>query len=156
MLELATEETILQKIENSDHDFFTNAEYYIGEKEPGTYQHKKTKKIISFAEFELIPWNIPKGGDLNANNPLKSVYKYVRSRDDEFYDETVETVEEDNDGDGRDACLTLHFKPYDLFVKLEGRYSSYDGTEYDTVYVAETYKYTETRYRRITDGSKKK
>ena len=69
------------------------------------------------------------------------------------YREGVRTVYCNNDGDGRSAYLTLSFSfkddQPDLLVSLVGWYSSYDGDNWDRVFLSEPYTFTETRYAEV-------
>lgn len=55
-----------------------------------------------------------------------------------------------NYGDGNDYFVTLYFPNHDLYVSLEGMYSSWDSAQWDKVMFAEPFQYTETRYKEIT------
>jgi hypothetical protein len=59
----------------------------------------------------------------------------------------TETVYNENWGDGNDWIVVLYLPKFDLYVKLEGYYSSWDVSELTSVVEAEPYEHTETRYR---------
>lgn len=67
--------------------------------------------------------------------------------------EGVTTLEDDNDGDGREMYLTLEFSFEDgepnLLVSLRGTYSSHGDSYWNEVFLSEPYTYTVTSYRRI-------
>ena len=52
-------------------------------------------------------------------------------------------------GDGNEYNVTLHFKNFDLYVNLEGTYSSWDSPTWDSVLFSEPYEYKETRYKSV-------
>ena len=85
----------------------------------------------------------------------------VKSNDyDYFYDLSMgvsqlpksdyKTVYEANYGDGNEYIICIEFPTLDLFVQLEGTYSSYDSPDWDSVVFAMPFEFTETRYRKAT------
>jgi hypothetical protein len=50
-------------------------------------------------------------------------------------------------GDGNDWTIAFSFFNFNLFVVLEGSYSSWDSPYWDKVSFAVPYEYKETRYR---------
>jgi hypothetical protein len=54
-----------------------------------------------------------------------------------------------NYGDGNDWEITLEFKNLNLFVSLDGTYSSWDSPYWDSVSFAQPYEYKETRYKPV-------
>ena len=55
-----------------------------------------------------------------------------------------------NYGDGNEYIVCLYFKLLDLYVLLEGTYSSWDSPHWDGVSLAEPFEYKETRYKAVT------
>jgi hypothetical protein len=53
-------------------------------------------------------------------------------------------------GDGNDWFLTLYFEKYNLYVSLEGTYSSWDSSTWDSVSFSVPYEHTEIRYKNTT------
>jgi hypothetical protein len=56
-------------------------------------------------------------------------------------------VYDQNYGDGNEWLIAFSFINHDIFVLLEGYYSSWDSPEWDKVSFAVPYEYKETRYR---------
>lgn len=69
--------------------------------------------------------------------------------EDPFKDGQMVDVHSDNDGDGRSATKTVYFPKLDLYVTLEGWYSSYEGANYNKIGFSKPYEYKETRYQII-------
>jgi hypothetical protein len=63
---------------------------------------------------------------------------------------TFKSVTNWNLGDGHDMGLVAQHVETGMYILLEGTYSSWDGSEYDRVSVAEPYTFTETRYRAVS------
>ena len=61
----------------------------------------------------------------------------------------VETVYDENWGDGNDWVVVLSFPKLGMFVRLDGYYSSWDSSELESACLAEPYEHTEIRYREI-------
>ena len=61
----------------------------------------------------------------------------------------IEVVGERDYRDGNDTYKTIFFKPYNLYVSMEGYYSSYEGYTWTKVFLSEPYIHTETRYEEI-------
>lgn len=62
----------------------------------------------------------------------------------------VPTVYDQHYGDGNEWTITLHFIECNMYVLLEGSYSSWDSPDWDSVSHAEPYEYTETRFKEAT------
>lgn len=68
---------------------------------------------------------------------------------DQLYKE-VSTVYDQHYGDGNEWDIALHFKELNMYVLLEGSYSSWDSPTWDSVSNAEPYEFTETRFKQAT------
>ena len=55
-----------------------------------------------------------------------------------------------NYGDGNDWLITIHFLNHNLYVNLNGYYSSWDSPHWSSVSFAISYQHTETRYKSAT------
>ena len=57
-----------------------------------------------------------------------------------FFKSEVETVEDvgGGEGDGEYTCYTMHFKNVDVYIKIEGEYQSYQGSEFHDKYFVVT------------------
>jgi len=62
----------------------------------------------------------------------------------------VKTVYDQHYGDGNEWTITLHFIEFNMYVLLEGSYSSWDSPDWDSVSHAEPYEFTETRFKEAT------
>jgi hypothetical protein len=60
------------------------------------------------------------------------------------------TVYDQNYGDGNDWLITIHFTNLNLYVNLNGSYSSWDSPHWSSVSFAVPYQHTETRYKSTT------
>jgi len=60
------------------------------------------------------------------------------------------TVYNQNYGDGNEYIMCFYFTELDLYVLLQGMYSSWDSPQWDGVSLAEPFQYTETRYKAVT------
>lgn len=67
----------------------------------------------------------------------------------------VKAVYDQHWGDGNDYFITLEFTKLNLFVLLEGTYSSWDSPYWDSVSFAKPYQYVETRYKAIKSSEVK-
>lgn len=130
-LKLASKEEILQAIEDDNFAYFEDGEYITGEAVSQSY---KTDE-----EYDAF-WN---RRDTKTLTPEEQA-------DEEIID-SVQTVERHNDGDGRTMYLTLHFKPYDLFVSLNGTYSSHGSSSWQEVFVSEQVQQTIYVYNRVSN-----
>lgn len=54
-----------------------------------------------------------------------------------------------NMGDGNELIIAYKLPELDKVIQMEGTYSSWDSSNFDTVYEAEAYEQVETRYRKI-------
>lgn len=68
---------------------------------------------------------------------------------DELKD-VVKTVYEQSWGDGNDYDICFYFVEHDLYVLLNGTYSSHDSPYWDSVSFAEPFEFKETRYKKAT------
>lgn len=87
----------------------------------------------------------------------KEVLDCIKAKDKETFAELyynsndqVEIAYDQNYGDGNDYIVCLYFRDLDLYVKLEGSYSSWDSAQWHEVSLAEPFEYIETRYKSIT------
>ena len=134
-LSLASKEEILEKIEEEDYSFFEEGRYFYGDTtEPGYYtpEYQAYRKRLH-----------PEDGSEPQYTPAELAEKLVR--------DSVEEVENRNEGDGHAMYLTLHFKPYDMYVTLAGYYSSWGSSEWDEIFVSKPYEVTETYYARVEE-----
>jgi hypothetical protein len=61
----------------------------------------------------------------------------------------VPTIYDQHYGDGNEWTIALHFIECNMYVLLEGSYSSWDSPDWDSV-SHEPYEYTETRFKEAT------
>lgn len=54
-------------------------------------------------------------------------------------------------GDGNERFVTVHFVDHGIYVSVEGYYSSYGSSSWDTCYLSVPYTHTEIRFNRV-DG----
>lgn len=90
----------------------------------------------------------------------ETIIDKIKSKDTDFFykiysnlygnDEEVETVYDQHWGDGNEYYISLYFKKLDMYVLLDGTYSSWDSPYWDSVSHAEPYQFTETRYKPAT------
>ena len=59
-------------------------------------------------------------------------------------------VYEQHYGDGNDYFIAFHFLKVNLYVLLDGTYSSWDSPSWDSVSHAQPYEFTEKRYKPVT------
>lgn len=71
----------------------------------------------------------------------------VEASEDPFEDGQMVNVHSNDGGDGRGATKTVYIPKLDVYVTLEGWYSSYGGTEYNKIGFSKPYEYKETRYQ---------
>jgi hypothetical protein len=55
-----------------------------------------------------------------------------------------------NYGDGNEYIICLYFPNHNLYVQLEGTYSSWDSPHWESVNFAMPYEFKETRYKTAT------
>lgn len=65
-------------------------------------------------------------------------------------DGKIEVVFYQHCGDSNDYQIALHFTDFNWTVLLDGTYSSWDSTHWNSVSFAKPYVFTETRYRSAT------
>lgn len=65
---------------------------------------------------------------------------------------SIEVVYDQNWGDGNDYFIAFHFKDHNLYVQLDGTYSSWDSPYWGDVYFASPYEWKEIRYEKRTLG----
>ena len=91
----------------------------------------------------------------------ETIIEKIKSGDTDFFYEIynndtygknseVSTVYDQHWGDGNEYYIALHFKKLDMYVLLDGTYSSWDSPYWDSVSHAEPYQFTETRYKPAT------
>jgi hypothetical protein len=51
-------------------------------------------------------------------------------------------------GDGNELDITIEVVPYNLFINLEGTYSSWDSNSFNDCYLSVPYVFQETRFKR--------
>lgn len=89
---------------------------------------------------------------------LENLKKKLKENDTEFfydifnnYDRNdVKVVYDQHYGDGNEYEITLHFLKEDIYVLLDGTYSSWDSPYWNSVVEAEPYLFTKTRYKKVT------
>ena len=134
-LALAPKEEILEKVAEKDWSYFAEdtSEFFIGDR-------------IETPEYdspEYESWSKRMYPD-DGSEPVLT----PEEKAEEEVEKSVETVSRFNEGDGRGRYMTLHFKPYDLYVTLEGRYSSWGDSEWSDVYVSEPKEHIVISYDR--------
>lgn len=68
----------------------------------------------------------------------------------EWNNPEVNTVYDMNYGDGNEYIVCLYFPNHNLYVQLEGTYSSWDEPYWSGVSFAMPYEFKETRYKSAT------
>jgi len=135
LFRLAPKEEILQKVAKNDFSYFDeeSQEYFLGDR-------------LSIPEYdtpEFTAWTkriYPDDGSEPVLTPEEKAENEV--------EDSVKNVSSYNDGDGREKYMTYYFKPYDLYVTLEGLYSSWSGSSWHEVYVSEPIEHTIVCYER--------
>ena len=61
----------------------------------------------------------------------------------------MEVVYEQSYGDGNEYFIAMEFPEHDIFVQLEGTYSSWDSPYWTKVVLAMPFEYKETRYKEV-------
>lgn len=84
-----------------------------------------------------------KSGDTDFFYEIYNNYTYGKNSE-------VSTVYDQHWGDGNEYYITLYFEKLDMYVLLDGTYSSWDSPYWDSVSHAEPYQFTETRYKPAT------
>jgi hypothetical protein len=69
-----------------------------------------------------------------------------------FFGDGAEEVYSYSFGDGNETGMTYYFKDFDIYVNIEGVYSSWDGTDWLECYISEPFVFTETQYRRKNES----
>ena len=59
-------------------------------------------------------------------------------------------VYDKNYGDGNEYIVCIEFINHNLFILLEGTYSSWDSPSWDSLSFGEPFEYTETRFKPVT------
>ena len=62
----------------------------------------------------------------------------------------VNVVYDLNMGDGNDWTIAFSFPKLKMFAVMEGYYSSWDSSQFDSVKFAQPYEHKETRYKPVT------
>ena len=65
-----------------------------------------------------------------------------------IYNEHIEEVYYSSSGDGRPMTKTFLVKPYNVYITIDGIYSSWEGPTFSECYLSESYLFQETRYRK--------
>jgi hypothetical protein len=91
------------------------------------------------------------------NFEKKEILEKIKKKDcDWFYEiwndshrhkAEVEEAYEQSYGDGNEYTIVLYFTNHDLYVVLEGTYSSWDSPYWSSVSIGEPFEFKETRYR---------
>ena len=68
----------------------------------------------------------------------------------EYRNPEATTVYEQSYGDGNEYIICLYFPNHNIYVQLEGTYSSWDEPYWASVSFAMPYEFTETRYKSAT------
>jgi hypothetical protein len=76
--------------------------------------------------------------------------KFFEYADDNYDD--VDKIYSYSFGDGNETGKTYHFKDFDIYVNIEGVYSSWEGTAWQECYISEPFIFTETQYRRKNES----
>ena len=123
--------------------------------------NKNDKKIIYLTKKDIE--NIVEKGKANIlynleNNNYEYNTDFGQDIDDTVtYDEnTFVKIDEDdmvsvfeqNWGDGNEWYKTFHFPNWGFYVSIEGTYSSYEESSWNSIYYSEPYEHTETRYKK--------
>lgn len=92
------------------------------------------------------------------NFEKKEILERIKKKDcDWFYNEVyqeshrlqneMEIAYEQSYGDGNEYTIALYFTQHDLYVVLDGTYSSWDTPYWHDVAIGEPFEFKETRYR---------
>ena len=134
-LTLAPKEEIVAAVTAGDRDYFENRKYFQGNRiDHGRWGSDEYKEYMNRCN--------PRDGSTPQYTPEEKLEVDTEN--------SVEEVEHRDEGDGHAQYMTIHFKPYDLYVSMTGRYSSYGDCSWNEVFISEPYPHTETRYRKIT------
>lgn len=87
--------------------------------------------------------------DRNFHESLRDDVIWGWNKDTETPIGTFEFIREWNGGDQRPMGRVVRHVQTNQFVLVEGTYSSWDGSDYDEISIAEPYEFTETRYRAV-------
>jgi hypothetical protein len=93
--------------------------------------------------------------DLTRENLIEKIKKndtnfFYELYNDSYNNTDYNIVYDQHYGDGNDYFITLHFPKVNLYVLLDGTYSSWDSPYWDSVSQAQPYEFTETRYKPVT------
>jgi hypothetical protein len=102
------------------------------------------EKFKKLSKIELIEKINQK--DTEWFSDLYVEYGWTRNQPDDI--NKFKKVWELNWGDGNDHYIALDFYEENLVILLEGTYSSYDSSNFDSVSIAVPFEFKETRYRK--------
>lgn len=85
-----------------------------------------------------------------SNNDTEWFEKLYYGESDDETRKEFKVVYDLNLGDGNDWTIAFSFPNLKMFVVMEGYYSSWDSSHFDSVKFAEPYEYKETRYKPVT------
>lgn len=141
-LKLKTKEEIIKLVEEADSKTITNIGgedigcFFDGEQDDETYWiHPETKEHLNDRWF----WEDDR--TFEQAKKLQSEYKHVVCQSDKEQDR-VKFVDSGNRGDGRDMWTILHIPEYDLYIKLNGTYSSWGNSEWESIDIVKRKKKT--------------
>jgi hypothetical protein len=127
-----------------DNRSLTDSVFFEGTYEPGVYKHKQTGEI--YTDEQISTKNIDYGTpEYKQRWELYDQCEYLPSDSDREI-EKIQTVLEEDDGDGREARLVCAIADYDLFIKVTGTYSSWDRTRWESVDLVRPQQVTITQY----------
>ena len=86
-------------------------------------------KKIPMNNFEIIKNRLE---ELEVSNSDFGYSHFVT--DDEILGDWKEVEQEGGEGQGEEWYSVKHFKKYDVYIRIDGYYASYDGTTFDDDY----------------------
>jgi hypothetical protein len=66
-------------------------------------------------------------------------------------EQNLEQVYDQEGGDGQLITRTFWIKPYQMYVTVEGTYSSWEGHDFYDCYISEPFCFQEVRYKKKTE-----
>ena len=145
-LKLKTKEEIIKLVDEADSETIEEIGskelgcFFDGEQDDETYWiHPETKEHLTAEWF----WDERKNNGLTFDQAqkLQKQCELVTCESDKEFDR-IKEVDWGNDGDGRDMWAVLHIPEYELYIKLNGTYSSWGNSEWDSMEIVQRKKKT--------------
>ncbi len=88
----------------------------------------------------------------------EEIISKIQENDTEFFwdlycdpkDVKIEIVYDQSYGDGNEYNIAMEFTDLNIFIQLEGTYSSWDAPYWSQVVLAMPYEFKETRYKKAS------